>query len=296
MRNQAAWILFAALLIVCAAMLGGCSAHDESDAAQSAPDLSVNISVPYATTTPTAVPEDPDQPFSFDANGRVTVLNERWIDEGFVSATSDDEEQTGGYTQLRLGDQGQRVQQLQMRLREFAQAHLQLLHALALIAEAQLRIAARLLLVVARGGDKALVDPALVEYRHPAVGVEGEGLIRVLGHGGGRGGGIGDGDVDREVRRGLRRIALIVRAAPAEHRRADDQKRGEQYPGGLVAHKRTSRKNFVWLLDGDSPALVHASGCLRRRRTMVSSAPLNAAMSSELSVRVQSNRLSQRSR
>ena len=118
MRNQAAWILFAALLIFCAAMLGGCSAHDESDAAQSAPDLSVNISVPYATTTPTAVPEDPDQPFSFDANGRVTVLNERWIDEGFVSATSDTEEQTGGYTQLRLGDQGQRVQQLQMRLRE----------------------------------------------------------------------------------------------------------------------------------------------------------------------------------
>ena len=80
MRNQAAWILFDALLIFCAAMLGGCSAHDESVAAQSAPDLSVNISVPYATTTPTAVPEDPDQPFSFDANGRVTVLNERWID------------------------------------------------------------------------------------------------------------------------------------------------------------------------------------------------------------------------
>ena len=56
MRNQAAWILFAALLIVCAAMLGGCSAHDEGDAAQSAPDLSVNISVPYATTTPPPCP------------------------------------------------------------------------------------------------------------------------------------------------------------------------------------------------------------------------------------------------
>ena len=119
MRNQAAWILFAALLIVCAAMLGGCSAHDEGDAAQSAPDLSVNISVPYATTTPTAVPEDPDQPFSLDANGNVTVLNDRWIDEGFVSATSNDEEEsTDGYTQLRLGDQGQGVQTLQLRLRE----------------------------------------------------------------------------------------------------------------------------------------------------------------------------------
>ena len=118
MRNRAAWILFAALLIFCAAMLGGCSAHDDV-AAQSAPDLSVNISVPYATTTPTAVPEDPDQPFSFDANGRVTVLNERWIDEGFVSPrATTSSQQTGGYTQLRLGDQGQRVQQLQMRLRE----------------------------------------------------------------------------------------------------------------------------------------------------------------------------------
>ena len=84
MRNRAAWIVFAALLIACAAMLGGCVAQDDGVAAQTAPDLSVNISVPYATTTPTAVPEDPDQPFSLDANGNVTVLNDRWIDEGFV--------------------------------------------------------------------------------------------------------------------------------------------------------------------------------------------------------------------
>ena len=119
MRNRAAWIVFAALLIACAAMLGGCVAQDDGVAAQTAPDLSVNISVPYATTTPTAVPEDPDQPFSLDANGNVTVLNDRWIDEGFVSATSNDEEEsTDGYTQLRLGDQGQGVQTLQLRLRE----------------------------------------------------------------------------------------------------------------------------------------------------------------------------------
>ena len=90
----------------CAASLSSCALHPPSIAAQTAPDLSVNISVPYATTTPTAVPEDPDQPFSLDANGNVTVLNDRWIDEGFVSATSNDEEEsTDGYTQLRLGDQ-----------------------------------------------------------------------------------------------------------------------------------------------------------------------------------------------
>ena len=119
MRNRIAWMAFAVLLLACAAMLGGCAAPNDSAAAQSAPDLSVNISVPYATTTPTAVPEDPDQPFSLDANGRVTLLNERWIDEGFASAPDEEEEQElATYAQLRLGDQGQGVQNLQMRLRE----------------------------------------------------------------------------------------------------------------------------------------------------------------------------------
>ena len=60
MRNRTALLFLAALLLVCAAALGGCSAQDETAATQSAPNLSVNISVPYATTTPTAVPEDPD--------------------------------------------------------------------------------------------------------------------------------------------------------------------------------------------------------------------------------------------
>ncbi len=118
MRNRAALFFLAALLILCAATLGGCTPQDETVAAQSAPDLSVNISVPYATTTPTAAPEDPDSPFSLDANGRVTVLDENWIDQGFVSVGNEDENTETGYTQLRLGDQGQSVQSLQLRLRE----------------------------------------------------------------------------------------------------------------------------------------------------------------------------------
>ena len=118
MRNRTALLFLAALLLVCAAALGGCSAQDETAATQSAPNLSVNISVPYATTTPTAVPEDPDQPFELDANGKVTVLNDRWIDEGFVAVDNDEEQTANGYAQLRLGDQGQGVQQLQIRLRE----------------------------------------------------------------------------------------------------------------------------------------------------------------------------------
>ena len=117
MRNRAAWLSLAALLLLCAAMLGGCAAQDGGVSQQSAPNLSVNISVPYATTTPTAVPEDPDQPFTLDANGRVTVLNERWIDEGFASAL-DDDTYGEGYAQLRLGDQGLGVQKLQTRLYE----------------------------------------------------------------------------------------------------------------------------------------------------------------------------------
>ena len=102
MRNRTALLFLAALLLVCAAALGGCSAQDETAAAQSAPNLSVNISVPYATTTPTAVPEDPDQPFELDANGKVTVLNDRWIDEGFVAVDNDEEQTANGYAQLRL--------------------------------------------------------------------------------------------------------------------------------------------------------------------------------------------------
>ena len=46
-----------------------------------------------------------------------TVLNERWIDEGFASAL-DDDTYGEGYAQLRLGDQGLGVQKLQTRLYE----------------------------------------------------------------------------------------------------------------------------------------------------------------------------------
>lgn len=118
MRNRTAWVITAALLAFCAAMLGGCAAQDDAAVARSEPDLSVNISVPYATTTPTTAPENPNQPFSLDANGNVTVYNEHWIDEGFVSATSDDDAAADGYAQLRLGDQGRGVQDLQVRLRQ----------------------------------------------------------------------------------------------------------------------------------------------------------------------------------
>ena len=118
MRNRAALFFLAALIALCAAALGGCTPQGETTVRQDEPDLSVNISVPYATTTPTPVPEDPDSPFSLDANGKVTVLNEQWIDEGFASVDGESSQETSDYAQLRLGSQGQDVQTLQLRLRD----------------------------------------------------------------------------------------------------------------------------------------------------------------------------------
>ena len=116
MHNRAALFSLAALLAMCAALLGGCTAQDSSAVVQSTPDLSVNLFVPYATTTPTVAPTGVSAPFTMDASGKVTVLDSSWVDEDFVSA---DEEMTQTtYTQLRLGDQGQEVQNLQARLGE----------------------------------------------------------------------------------------------------------------------------------------------------------------------------------
>ena len=119
MRNRAALFSLAALCALCAATLGGCTAQDETVSPQPTPDLSVSIAVPYATAVPTEAPADPDSPFVLDSEGRVTVLDDGWIDDGFIAVSEDTPEETGGgYTQLRLGAQGQEVQNLQSRLLE----------------------------------------------------------------------------------------------------------------------------------------------------------------------------------
>ncbi len=119
MRNRAALFFLAALCVLCAAALGGCTAADETVSSQPTPDLSVNISVPYATAVPTEAPADPDSPFVLDSEGRVTVLDDGWIDDGFIAVDENSSDSAENYyMQLRLGDQGQEVQALQNRLLE----------------------------------------------------------------------------------------------------------------------------------------------------------------------------------
>ncbi|NLF28323.1 MAG: hypothetical protein GX592_10525 [Clostridiales bacterium] len=113
MRNRAAPFILAAALLLPAMLLGGCAATDES--VNKKPDLSVNIVVPYATTTPAPVATGPASPLKID-DGKVTVLDPAWIEADFTSREQDRLETQ--YTQLRLGDTGENVQNLQSRLKE----------------------------------------------------------------------------------------------------------------------------------------------------------------------------------
>ena len=117
-RKNSKFLWLAALLALCLAA-GGCAAVDMPTSEPA--DFSVDIVVPYATTTP--APEQANQnvnngPFSIDANGNVTLIDTAWIDSGFAASSLGDQETY--YTQLRLGDSGVEVRNLQNRLKELA--------------------------------------------------------------------------------------------------------------------------------------------------------------------------------
>lgn len=102
-------------LIAGICLLSGCSAVD-NDAIGGTVDTSVNIDVPYATTTP--IPEYLNVPDSvvIDANGSVTV-NDKTLLTNDLPLEKDDTDESS-YPTLSLGDTGLAVQSLQQRLTE----------------------------------------------------------------------------------------------------------------------------------------------------------------------------------
>ena len=115
-RNNRVRALVAALAICL--VTGGCSGNDVTKV--SPEDLSVDIIVPYATTTP--APEKVERvetgPLSIDGDGNVTLNDASWINSGFSAVDTSGSENY--YTQLRLGDSGVEVRNLQTRLRELS--------------------------------------------------------------------------------------------------------------------------------------------------------------------------------
>lgn len=104
--------LMATLLAAGACILSGCGQVDETILETSA-DFSVNISVPYSTTTP--LPDYlnvPDQ-VVIDSNGGVTVNDSALLNSSYNTGAKLDESQ---YATLSLGDTNTSVQALQQRL------------------------------------------------------------------------------------------------------------------------------------------------------------------------------------
>ncbi len=103
------------LAIVSTCLLSGCGSGD-TDMIGGTVDTSVNIAVPYATSTP--IPEYLNVPDSvvIDADGGVTV-NDKSLLTNDLPLEQDETEQNA-YPTLSLGDTGLAVQSLQQRLSE----------------------------------------------------------------------------------------------------------------------------------------------------------------------------------
>lgn len=105
--------LLASMLMIGACLLSGCGQVDDSIFESSA-DFSVNINVPYSTTTP--LPDYlnvPDQ-VVIDANGGVTVNDKNLLNSSYTRSKEDQSQ----YTTLNLGDTSAAVQALQQRLKD----------------------------------------------------------------------------------------------------------------------------------------------------------------------------------
>ena len=114
MRKKGVGVL-ALLTVGLSLSLSGCGTVDESVLNTQA-NLSVNISVPYATATPLPEYLDVPDPIVIDSDGNVT-LNDASLIEGDFQSAQDAEEETE-YKSLSLGSTGIAVQTLQARLKE----------------------------------------------------------------------------------------------------------------------------------------------------------------------------------
>lgn len=106
--------LLAAMLAAGACLFSGCGQVDE-DFLEATADFSVNISVPYSTSTP--LPEYlevPDQ-VVIDANGGVTVNDSALLNSSYNTGVKTEDSQ---YDTLSLGDTNPDVQAMQQRLQE----------------------------------------------------------------------------------------------------------------------------------------------------------------------------------
>lgn len=110
------WIL-AVMLLACA-LLCGCAVTNAQPEDVFQADLSVDINVPFATSTPAPGPtiEAGRNPISISSEGEVTIIDPSWADSGYASVSEYASDMY--YTQLRLGDTGVEVRKLQTRLKE----------------------------------------------------------------------------------------------------------------------------------------------------------------------------------
>ncbi|MEE1200026.1 MAG: peptidoglycan-binding protein [Christensenellales bacterium] len=112
MRNKRHRLL-AVLLTAGTLLLSGCGQMNENLLDAEA-DLSVSISVPYATSTPLPEYLNVDAPVVIDPDGAVTVNDKSLLNSTVTKTTVD----TGSYQTLNLGDTGIAVQTLQQRLKD----------------------------------------------------------------------------------------------------------------------------------------------------------------------------------
>lgn len=103
--------LLATLLAAGMCLFSGCGQVDETILETTA-DFSVNINVPYSTTTP--LPEYLNVPNQvvIDGNGVVTVNDASLLNSSYTNSKEDESK----YTTLSLGNTGEAVQNLQQRL------------------------------------------------------------------------------------------------------------------------------------------------------------------------------------
>jgi len=103
----------AAMLTAGVCLLSGCGQVDETFLDSTA-DFSVNISVPFPTTTPLAGSHDTPEQIVIDSDGNVTVNDPSLLISSYTIPKNEQEQ--SAYSTLSLGDTGFAVQTLQQRL------------------------------------------------------------------------------------------------------------------------------------------------------------------------------------
>lgn len=105
--------LLAVLFATGACLFSGCGQVDEN-ILETAADFSVNINVPYSTTTPLPDYLNVPNQVVIDSNGGVTVNDSSLLNNSYTSAKEDESK----YDTLTLGNTGEAVQLLQQRMQE----------------------------------------------------------------------------------------------------------------------------------------------------------------------------------